>query len=219
MRESVSTRFLLPIAALCALALLAILPRWASPTLIDTCHDPNRFSDVTRIPGSRADYGHRAPDRELRLHDLAGEIDNPVAPSVPIRFRLMRDFDTSMLTVHPAARVEASFEPETAKTRVVTVEGRPAEITLVTGPRSEVIQIGAYVFVTDAGPTSSPIGAQLRHLFTKFTTLRRPTTLIAAHGIAPRSRTGVLEDRLVEWVAGALEHHRESCEGEPSHGR
>ena len=213
MSRNASTRFLVPIVAMAALALLIILPRWVSPSLVDTCRNPQRFADITRVPGSAADYQHEVPDRALRLQDLAGEFDNPALPEHPGRFRVMRDYAASALARRPTARVESEFEPETAKSHFVTIGDRESEIALVTGPRMDFVQVGAYSFVAGSQAVANPTGSLLRQAFTDFSMARRPTTLIVAYGLAPRSRTDLLEARLIEWVSGALLHHQESCEG------
>ena len=163
-----STRYLAVIAALTALALAFIVPRWRTPTLIDPCHDPYTFGETGLIPGSTPDREHQKPPRPLRLLDRAGHFENPVLPQVPVRYRILRDYEASHLAERPAARAAPEFEPETLSYETLSVGGREFEIAIVRGPRSEFVQVGAYVFLNASGPVGNATLSRLSQLIPDF---------------------------------------------------
>jgi len=208
-----STRYLLATGALCAAALAVVLPRWFSPTLVDDCRDPYTLAQTELIPGSTPDAAHTIPNRKLRILDVAGEFDNPTLEAFPSRYRILRDYDASNLAERPAARGDNKFEPETAESRALTVLGNEVEIALVRGPKSEFVQVGAYVFISGGRTTGNPTLSRISRLGAELFGGRRPTTLLVTFGVAPRGRIEALEDSLIVWIGSAVAHHQATCGG------
>jgi len=207
----VSTRYLLPVAALALAAIALTWPRWLQPELVDPCARPDLIRATERIPGTTplGEDVDRLSRQNLQWSNA--EVENPIYRDVPLEARIIRTFRAHSLAERPTHRISDPLEPEAVEVVWLdTPEGRiPINVVLETAQTPA--RVVTYLFLAGDEPVTHPFRAMIRDLWGQLRRGREPASLIIIGGYAPKRRLDEIKDRQLEWIADAWMHYRRAC--------
>ena len=203
----------------------------------DPCASPESLRATTLIPGSAA-LGER-----LELLDDAtfqwseGEVPNPMHPSQPMRFQIVRSYASAWLsenplkfafsgTGRPAADPQAErrrrLQPEELRVVMTASEAGVVPIRVAWDHTESRVLLGrsegrgpsrlaAWFFVFDNRAVSSPVREQLRGAVGLAVGGARPLSLVMISALATEETVAPVEAAATAWLARAWEYTARSC--------
>jgi hypothetical protein len=206
-----STRFLLPAAALAVVCGAIVWPRWIFPRRAETCLRPEVLSVTGLIPGTEPE-GER---RELLTADVIqwseGQIPDEQMPRHPLVFRIVRSYSVLKAAEWPLGLMPVRVEAETNAEKIVDAPGGPIPVHLVHSSGHAEFQLVVYAFLFGNEPVANPFLAQLQGALRELRHGRRPLTVLLAGGVATPETVAHREAVALRWISSAWDHYRTMC--------
>jgi hypothetical protein len=212
--SAISTRYLLPVAALALAAIALTWPRWLQPDLVDPCARPELVRATNRIPGTSS----AGEDVErLSRHNLQwsrAEVPNPIYRDMPLEARIIRSFQAHSIAERPTRRLGDSLEAEATEVVWLETPGGRIPVNVVFETAQTPARIVSYLYLVGDEPVRHPFQAMVRDLWSQLFRGREPTTLFIIGGYGPKRRLDEVKDLELAWIADAWQHYRGACVGD-----
>jgi len=205
-----SGRYLAPLVALLALALIPVAIRHAGGNHGDACRSPAALYEVSEIP--RTEFGRQHPDPTWNVPSAVQWTQGRVLPSFaggsPMKFDLIRA--ESALDLYAWSRKTLSPDYYVEAAELVPVEAAGESLPVLV-QRNHEGAFGAMLFVEANRPTAAPIAASLRRAARELRGPVQPASVFFVRTPNPLGSHEVKEEDAIRWLRDAWLLYRATC--------
>jgi hypothetical protein len=214
---ALSSRFVLGIAALAALAAIPVAIHANHRTDVDDCGDPAALRAALLIPGSRPELGdpkHRAGE----LMRATGTIEPALSRfAPPLRYAIVRSFEPAEITHSPGRIVDGHLEAQKQELRWIERGDERLPVHWLEEHTRGMPAFAGFFFVYENRAVASPYRTLLGSALRRLTGGPRPISVFVVGGTTPASLVDEAQQQAEDWLFAAWSHYREVCL--PSPGR
>lgn len=199
-------RWLVVLLGLCLVPVVAAELR---PRRRDDCRNPDMLLATVLIPGSkpRATPPDRRPEGVIQWSE--GEVANPLLPSRPLRFHIIRSFDRAHTS--PMGVLEKPIDAESVATESVATHAGELPINVAIDHTRAPSRIVAWVFVFDGRAVASPFLSIVKSAPEQLLRGTLPLSLLVIEGVAPEGGAERVVTAARGWLGAAWEHVAVAC--------
>jgi exosortase len=214
----VATRFSVPLALLCALALVPVALNSYAGRRLDDCAHPSVLLAGTGIadPERRAARARELGERFEAFAFREGVIRDPEGLAPDLAYTILRTYDAKRTYYRPEYWLSGHREPAKLELDRIDVDGRAVPVRRIEfATRDDEVYLAGYLVVYEGEPVANPVRAQL--LAAPGLVLRGslPMTLYYAQVVARPEQADAASQALERWLAGSWRQYDSICRARP----
>jgi len=206
-----SGRYLVPVVALLALALVPVAARHAGGRLDDSCAVPAGLYEVSEIPNSQFERQHPAPGRWVSrvIQWSQGSLETKLpAGASPLKFDVIRSY--SSLDLYAWSRNVLTPDYYVTPVDITSVDAG-GEVLPVMIHRNADEGFAAMLFLDAGRPTANPIASSLRRALRNPLAPATTSTIFSVRTPNPLGDARFREEDATRWLRDAWLFYRATC--------